>query len=151
MQAEPYRLATAELPVNVLNCLWSSGTNRELDHNHVNYLYRAFRYGKLERRSQENYIQVSCSAAAVERMISNIPDTDPGTAKDYVLSFKDWAKVNDERPEVMAGQHRIEALKEYAKYTGIDPESSPWVCDIYDKGAYLAAYSVFSGRSSRFD
>lgn len=42
MQAEPFRLATAELPIDLVRCLWSHGINRELDRNHVNHLYRAF-------------------------------------------------------------------------------------------------------------
>lgn len=138
MQAEPFRLATAELPIDLVSCSWSHGTNRELDHNHINHLYRAFRQGKLERRSQENYIQVSCSAAAVQKMLSTMPNTDLVTDRDRVLSFKNWAEVNDERPEVMAGQHRIEALKEYAKHAGADPDKQTWVCEIYNKGTYHA-------------
>lgn len=144
MQAEPFRLATAELPIDLVSCSWSHGTNRELDHNHVNNLYRAFRQGKLERRSPEHYIQVSCSAAAVQKMLSTMPNADSVTNRDRVLSFKNWAEVNDERPEVMAGQHRIEALKEYAKHTKADPEKQTWVCEIYDKGTYHAPCCVGS-------
>jgi hypothetical protein len=70
-------------------------------------------------------------------MISAIQDMDISAGKDEVLSFKHWAETNEERPEVMAGQHRIEALKEYIKRTGAGPDDFWWVCEFYDKGAYL--------------
>jgi hypothetical protein len=137
-QAEPYRLAIAELPINLLNSSWSRGNNRTLDRNHVAHLCRSFRQGNLARRAEENYIQVSCSAAAVDNIIASIPEIDhhpDGTIKDYVLSFRHWADINDERPEVMAGQHRIEALRNYVKQTGSDTDDLWWVCEFYDKGA----------------
>jgi hypothetical protein len=45
--------------------------------------------------------------------------------------------MNNEKPEVMAGQHRIEALRVYVKYTSYKPEDLWWVCEFYDKGAHL--------------
>lgn len=71
-------------------------------------------------------------------MVGTMPNTDLIADRDRVLSFKNWAEVNDKRPEVMAGQHRIEALQEYAKRTGADPDEQTWVCEIYDKGACYA-------------
>lgn len=55
-QAELYRLAVAELPINLLNSLWSCGNNRDLERNHVAHLCRSFRQGNLVRRAEENYI-----------------------------------------------------------------------------------------------
>ncbi|KAH7471456.1 hypothetical protein FOMA001_g13813 [Fusarium oxysporum f. sp. matthiolae] len=136
-QAEPYRLAVAELPIHLLDSSWSRGNNRPLDRNHVAHLCRSFQNGGLARRAEEHYIQVSCSAAAVDKMmISAIPDRDQNTAQNqhqHVLSFRNWADINDERPELMAGQHRIEALKDYVKQTASDPNDLWWICEFYNK------------------
>lgn len=137
-QAEPYRLAVAELPIHLLDSSWSRGNNRPLDRNHIAHLCRSFQNGGLARRAEEHYIQVSCSAAAVQRMMDAIPDADQNTAQDrrqHVLSFRNWADFNgDERPELMAGQHRIEALKDYVKQTDSDVSDLWWICEFYDKG-----------------
>lgn len=34
----------------------------------------------------------------------------------------------------MAGQHRIEALKDYVKQTHSDSSDLWWICEFYDKG-----------------
>ncbi|UPK91321.1 hypothetical protein LCI18_002256 [Fusarium solani-melongenae] len=138
-QAEPYRLATAQFPINLLTSSWSRGNNRPLDRNHVAHLCRSFRQGILARRAEENYIQVTCSAAAVDSIISTIAGTDRhphhhhDLTKHPVLSFKHWADVNDEKPELMAGQHRIEALRDYAKQTGSGSDDLWWICEFYNK------------------
>lgn len=51
-----------------------------------------------------------------------------------MLRFDDWMLVNDERAEVMAGQHRIEALREYVRQTRGNTRDLWWVCEFYDKG-----------------
>ncbi|KAF5965913.1 hypothetical protein FCOIX_12717 [Fusarium coicis] len=136
-QAEPYRLAVAELPIHLLDSSWSRGSNRPLDRNHVAHLCRSFQNGGLARRAEQHYIQVSCSAAAIEKMILNaLPDTDPSHIQDrrqHVLSFRNWADFIDERPELMAGQHRIEALKDYVEQTHSDSNDLWWICEFYDK------------------
>jgi hypothetical protein len=56
-------------------------------------------------------------------------------------SFDDWVRVNGTKAELIAGQHRVEALKLYLRRTGTDRDGDPtsdgqswWVCEIYDKG-----------------
>ncbi|KAK7592348.1 hypothetical protein V3481_006985 [Fusarium oxysporum f. sp. vasinfectum] len=39
-QAEPYRLAVAELPIHLLHSSWSRGSNRPLDRNHIKRVSR---------------------------------------------------------------------------------------------------------------
>ncbi|KAM0361982.1 hypothetical protein ACHAO7_011539 [Fusarium culmorum] len=76
-------------------------------------------------------------------MISALPDTDQSHIQDrrqHVLSFRNWADFIDERPELMAGQHRIEALKDYVKQTHSDPNDLWWICEFYDKGVTLLNY-----------
>jgi hypothetical protein len=133
-QAKPYRLAIAELPINLLTSSWSRSNNRPLDRNHVAHLCRSFRQGNLARRAEENYIQVTCSAAAIDSIISTIAESYRHPDDHPVLSFKHWAGVNDEKPEVMAGQHRIEALRDYVKQTGSGSDDLWWTCEFYNKG-----------------
>ncbi|KAG5746171.1 hypothetical protein H9Q70_011136 [Fusarium xylarioides] len=132
-QAEPYRLAIAEFPINLLTSSWSRSKNRPLDRNHVAHLCRSFRRGNLTRRAEENYIQVTCSAAAVDSIISTIAGSDRHANGHSVLSFKHWDDVNDEKPELMAGQHRIEALRDYVKQTGSGSDDLWWTCEFYNK------------------
>jgi hypothetical protein len=133
-QAKPYRPAIAELPINLLTSSWSRSNNRPLDRNHVAHLCRSFRQGNLARRAEENYIQVTCSAAAIDSIISTIAESYRHPDDHPVLSFKHWAGVNDEKPEVMAGQHRIEALRDYVKQTGSGSDDLWWTCEFYNKG-----------------
>ncbi|KAF6802830.1 hypothetical protein CPLU01_16139, partial [Colletotrichum plurivorum] len=44
-----------------------------------------------------------------------------------------WADVNHGKAEVMAGQHRIEALREYVKETRAPDSELWWTCELYDK------------------
>ncbi|KAJ3454455.1 hypothetical protein MRS44_018349 [Fusarium solani] len=82
---------------------------------------------------------VTCSAAAVDSIISTIAGTDrhphhhDDLTKHPVLSFKHWADVNDEKPELMAGQYRIKALRDYAKQTGLGSDDLWWICEFYNK------------------
>jgi hypothetical protein len=49
--------------------------------------------------------------------------------------FTDWVQVNSQPAELMAGQHRVEALKilrQASPDSAILPE---WVCDLYDRDA----------------
>ncbi|SCO47758.1 uncharacterized protein FFMR_08829 [Fusarium fujikuroi] len=132
-QAEPYRLAIAEFPINLLTSSWSRSTNRPLDRNHVAHLCRSFRQGNLTRRAEENYIQVTCSATAVDSIISTIAGSDRHADNHPVLSFKHWADVNDEKPELMTGQHRIEALRDYVEQTSSGSDDLWWTCEFYNK------------------
>ncbi|KAJ9412801.1 hypothetical protein QL093DRAFT_2595038 [Fusarium oxysporum] len=154
-QAEPYRLAVAELPIHLLDFSWSRGSNRPLDRNHVAHLCRSFQNGGLARRAEQHYIQVSCSAAAVQKMIINaLPDTNQSHIQDrrqYVLSFRNWADFIDERPELMAGQHRIEALKDYVKQTHSDSSDLWWICEFYDKDTLPVELDIKLRLVSAFD
>lgn len=49
-------------------------------------------------------------------------------------SFLDWQGVNPEPVELMAGHHRVEALKEYLKDQKVAKGDGWWLCDVYDQG-----------------
>ena len=134
-EAEDYRLATARMPLDALSCVWRKGTNRHLNRRHVEKLCNAFQQGKLKRQETENHLLVQCSAEAVSRMMSHLGQPGHHSQCNQVLSFEDWLVVNpNEKAEVMAGQHRIEAMREYVKQTGADSKELWWTCIIYDRG-----------------
>lgn len=141
-QAERYKLATAKMPLDALSCKWQRGKNRGLQAQQVSRLCEDFRVLGLAREAEENYILVQCSAAAVERMLNKTTTRDGGSRElgdgDTILSFEDWAEVNGgEKVEVMAGQHRIEALRKYVQRTASGTEQLWWTCHIYDKGEII--------------
>lgn len=134
-QAERYRLVTAKIPLDALTCTWAKGMNRHVNRQHVSKLARLFKQGSLERQTEENYLLVQCSATSVARMISHLEAKGHDTRPDQVLSFDVWLSVNcGEKVEVMAGQHRIEALREYVEQIGADAKELWWVCNFYDRG-----------------
>ncbi|WAO91830.1 Hypothetical protein NCS54_00931300 [Fusarium falciforme] len=124
-EAEDYRLATAKMPLDALSCVWRKGTNRHLNRRHVEKLCNAFQ--------QE----------AVRRMMSHLGQPGHHSQCNQVLSFEDWLLVNpNEKAEVMAGQHRIEAMREYVKQTGTDSKELWWTCIIYDRDQIPAEINV---------
>jgi hypothetical protein len=142
-QAEPYRLATARLPLNALTQVWTIGSNRPVDLKHAQSLCRIFKEQNLQREPQQNRLRIACSKAAVQRMLDYLAQTNKSTStslSDY-LFFDDWMTVNQAPAEIMAGQHRVEALKLFLRQLTaqsgndtIEKEHSWWICDIYDIG-----------------
>ncbi|KAF5002984.1 hypothetical protein FDECE_10458 [Fusarium decemcellulare] len=133
-QAEEYRLVTANIPVDALSCTWRKGMNRHVNPQHVSKLCSVFKQGGLERQAEENYLLVQCSSAAVERMISHLEGLGHDPQLNKILSFEDWSAVNpEEKVEVMAGQHRVEALREYATQVRVEEKELWWTCIFYDR------------------
>ncbi|KAI1097120.1 hypothetical protein F4804DRAFT_328591 [Jackrogersella minutella] len=136
-QAEPYRLATAKFPIEALTSVWKVGSNRQIDTKHVESLCRIFKEQRLQREPEENHLRIACSQAEVQRMIDHLNPT--RTLLPACLPFDDWMAVNGTKAELMAGQHRVEALKRYLQHLSgqsednlLQREHSWWVCDIYD-------------------
>lgn len=135
-QAKPYRITTARIPINALTYTWSIGKNRRIDQQHVQKLYESFMRGELARQSEENYILVQCSAELVQRAMRETRAERGGDNNESwrLPMFDNWMDVNDEKPEVLAGQHRIEALRQYVRKSDGDVKDLWWVCEFYDKG-----------------
>ena len=138
-QARPYLLSVARLPVEALTSTWNQGQNRRLDHRHVEDLCETFLQGNLARQTERNHILVSCSSQAIRNMTVHLglggqgegsPDIAPGV----IALFEDWLKINDEKLEIIAGQHRIAALREYVRRTKSPENELWWTCKIYDRG-----------------
>jgi hypothetical protein len=55
-------------------------------------------------------------------------------------SFLEWEYVNPETVELMAGHHRVEALRMYLKECSKDAQDAKgeswWLCDVYDQGQW---------------
>lgn len=132
-QALPYLLATARIPISVLTAVWKVGQNRSLDFEHVQDLCSAFKNKALKRTSYDNHLFVSGRCESVCKMKEYLQDA--GQAGEKPLLFDDWAEVNPgELLEIIAGQHRVAALKEHAQKEGIPEEALWWTCEIYDQG-----------------
>jgi hypothetical protein len=137
-QAAPHRLVTAIFPIGVLTPVWKQGTNRPLNVPHRRRLYEAFRK-ELRRTDPNNALRLLCTQQEVNRMTAEL-ERRGDTRTDWTQrtpsawpSFLDWHNVNQEPVELMAGHHRVEALKEYLKDQKAKDEGW-WLCDVYNQG-----------------
>jgi hypothetical protein len=143
-QARPYLLATARVPINVFDFTWSTGANRSINRKHVRTLCRIFSERKLQRENEQHYVRAISTKEEVTRMINSInkelpviSTLDPCASVKPWPVFNQWEAINQTKIELIAGQHRIEALKEYAQHLKWQDDQLWWICDIYDKGISL--------------
>lgn len=155
--AKPYQLATARFPIDALTSTWHVGSNRPIDARHVQNLCRIFEEQGLQRELADNHLLIACSRLEVERMMDYLQkakESAPALEGDLPLwpAFNDWMLVNGCKAEIIAGQHRVEALKVFLSRIG-SCQSVPataeaqswWICDIYDRGWFLTTslYPLF--------
>lgn len=145
-QAEPYRLVTAKFPIDALTPIWTVGANRPINQAHKRRLCRIFQQQGVLRKEISHRLRIACTKAEVEKMQHHLrlqlePETRPENEDGSVpardsewLSFDDWMQVNGTKAELMAGNHRVEALKEYVQRLELNDSERWWICDIYDKG-----------------
>jgi hypothetical protein len=143
-QAEPYRLATARFPLDALTSAWSVGSNRHLDSKQVEILCQIFEKQRLQREPEENRLRIACSRAEIKRMMEHLEQASqqPLETSSSWPFFRDWMLINGCPAEIMAGQHRIEALKVFLTRkdrprTSPDDDPHWWLCDVYDRGTLL--------------
>lgn len=138
--AKPYLLAVGRLPIDVLDTRWSAGRNRTIEPVHVRELREAFRTNGLERREPRNRLLCLCSADAVRRARESARESAPtdrqSSGSDDEIEMLNWAEVNSGLVEVMAGQHRIAALREYVRDSGSQADELWWTCELYDQGVF---------------
>ena len=163
-QAQPYLLCTAKFPLEALTSSWSIGCNRAVDVKHVRDLCRIFEETGLQREHAENHLLVACPPAAVRRMMDHLRA--PAAVEESGLeggaesrsharpgdrleekwpSFEQWMLVNGSPAEIMAGQHRVEALQMLLKqkaYKAFKKSQSWWICDVYNSGR-ASAFALF--------
>ena len=130
--AREYLLGVAKMPLSVMSTKWSNGQNRLINTDHVNELKASYAKIGVERTAEEHRLRVLCSRAAFDK-ISEIERNNPSSTGEP--SFLNWGRVNKVKVEVMAGQHRIQALRLHAQEVGSDtPDQLWWMCELYDKG-----------------
>jgi hypothetical protein len=137
-QAQSYRLATARMSINALTPVWSLGQNRPVSERHVQKLCTIFMQGGLNRTAPGNHLRVLSSKGDVMKMMAHLNGkggSGRSTSVDEMMDFTDWSSVVGSRKvEVLAGQHRIRALEDYAKQTNSDDSELWWPCEFYDEG-----------------
>lgn len=131
-QAEQYRLGTVKFPLNALTTTWKLGSNRRINGKHVHALYEKFKDEGLQREVPRNHLLVECGRDDFERMMDHLRVG--GVSIPECPSFDEWMRVIGNQAEVMAGQHRMEALR-------LSPDGAPaagnqawWTCRVYDTG-----------------
>ncbi|KAG6151795.1 hypothetical protein E4U47_007416 [Claviceps purpurea] len=110
--ARPYLLTVAKLQLKALETTWSIGSNRKLDTEHVSKLKSVFEKEGLKRMAPENRLICVCKAG----------DVQASTTKAIYQPF-----------EVLDGQHRIAALRDYVGDTENDHAELWWTCELYDQ------------------
>lgn len=139
-QAQRYHVLTAQMPIQALTSEWSLGQNRPIRAQHVEDLCKIFKQGGLKRNSKENHILVLCSREDVGNMLQHVECEEAAETTGGMPNFAEWLIVNEgRRVEILAGQHRVEALKRYAEQTGAGDRELWWPCDFYDRGTWRSA------------
>jgi hypothetical protein len=130
---------TAYFPINALTPEWKHGRNRPPSTPHILQLSKSFEKG-LYRTDLGNALRLACRPEHVDRMIAE-RERQGETRADWKQrtpnawpSFSGWQRVNPEPVELMAGRHRVEALKEYLKNRKAAEDEGWWLCDVYNQG-----------------
>ncbi|KAL6405716.1 hypothetical protein AUP68_10853 [Ilyonectria robusta] len=134
-QARPRRIAVARMCIKDLTPKWTLGQNRPIDKGQVQKLLNIFKRGGVNRTAKEHYLQLLCSSSEVTRMKAHLglEERTMETPTEGILCFNDWHTVNQTQVEIMAGQHRVEALKAYMLETKSEAKEGWWICEIYDQ------------------
>ncbi|KAH7303017.1 hypothetical protein B0I35DRAFT_485482 [Stachybotrys elegans] len=133
--AKPFLLAIAKMPLDSLDTKWSVGTNRRIVDSHVRELCDAFRTNGVQRCEPKNRLLLLCSAEQVRRVRTLLEGqrTEEKEKEKEKEDFRRWAEANEGNAEAMAGQHRMKALREFAREVGSMQERLWWTCELYDR------------------
>jgi hypothetical protein len=152
-QTDPYRLATVKFPIDALSPDWSIGTNRPIDEGHKRRLLQIFKETGVLRQDVRHRLHVACTKAQVQQMLDHLGRSGSQAEGTHganegahpvgaeVPSFEEWESVIGEKAELMAGNHRVEAFKEYLQYSKSSQAERWWVCNVYDRGISLSTRS----------
>ena len=138
--AKPYLLAVAKMPISVLDISWSIGKNRCINRAHVQKLKQVFKKMGVERHAQEHRLRLLCSADDTKQMLNN--NNNSKDCKDFLH----WGEIHQGKVEVMAGQHRIQALCNYVKEAKLPESELWWICELYDRGIYRIFLQIVNNK-----
>lgn len=136
LEQEAESIATARMAIGAFLKDWEKGVNRKVDWEHVGRLSKRFvDHGGPDLVNPKHYISVLAEGEDITRMLGTIStESNPNASRDTLLDFLDWMKVNEGRQvEVLSGQHRLEALKDYGRLRGLAEGELWWPCVIYDR------------------
>lgn len=86
-----------------------------------------FKKDGLNRIAPGNRLLRVCTAADIQSSTIKWSDENPQDPRHM-------SEITSLRFEVLAGQHRIAALREYVSDTESDPAELWWTCELYDQG-----------------
>lgn len=150
-QAEPYRLTTVRFPIDALSARWGKGKNRPIDEHHKHELHESFRTQGLLRTDSKNWLRIACAKGDVDRMEAALQagkgpgDKQEGTESETASwpSYMRWREVNAEvQVELIAGNHRVAALKDYLQDEPAAVDERWWICEVYDRDTLPLALSI---------
>ncbi|KAG6046407.1 hypothetical protein E4U33_001208 [Claviceps sp. LM78 group G4] len=75
----------------------------------------------------ENRLLCLCTAA-------DIQFGDMAWSDEQLKNIRHWSEAISSPIEVLAGQYRIAALRDYVTETEGDPAELWWTCELYDRG-----------------
>lgn len=136
-RAEPFRLMTVRFPIDDVTPEWSTGWNRNINEKHVKQLCQLFKEYGLDRLDRGHRLRLLCNAQDVRLMCEHVGiDSTPNDPDASLPSFEGWSSATTGTAEVLAGNHRIGALKAYLKQQKLtdDADERWWVCNIFDRG-----------------
>ena len=135
-EAQQYLLGTARFPVDALTSRWSVGENRNVDRRHVKNICQLFKDRGVRRKDAECHIIVGSTKQHFELMKAHKYSNEWLTGSNEAIPpcFGDWEKVTGCKAELLAGNHRVEALKELLKESAASERW--WTAQIYDIGTY---------------
>lgn len=138
-EAATYKIITARISLDALTIKWTIYPNRPLIQSHVARLCSIFQAEGPLREVESNFLLVKASEKMINDFLDRYQDIQPvGKARgETIFDLRAWKEFRPENHlEVLAGQHRIEALKRYVKLRK-DPDTELWwTCIIY-KGKFL--------------
>ncbi|KAG6130398.1 hypothetical protein E4U12_004226 [Claviceps purpurea] len=100
--------------------------NIPLDAEYVRKLKNVFKKDGLNRIAPGNRLLRVCTAADIQSSTIKWSDENPQDPRHM-------PEITSLRFEVLAGQHRIAALREYVSDTESDPAELWWTCELYDQ------------------
>lgn len=151
-EARGYRLGTVRIPLDSFTREWSIGTNRVPTPTHIVRLRRIFEELGVQRAPGANHVMVACTAGVWKKVVDThlprrrleiqrqLPNATSQIVEATAVShferqdlpnalqwplIDDWEDLSGGRAELMAGQHRIAAMKQYLEfYKKENPQTS---------------------------
>ena len=84
-------------------------------------------------------IRIACTQLEFETMKEHALETMTDSQLPE-LWFGDWEQIIGRKAELLAGNHRVEALKELLRWSASDEREWWWMADIYNQGTYLPVH-----------